>query len=68
MMLKTALAHLEQDIIQRAVATSPTRRAAAQKLGISLRTLYYKLKCHTPEPECQRAPVSPDVLVGRGQP
>jgi two-component system response regulator FlrC len=39
----------EQDVIARALAESPNRRAAARRLGISERTLRYKLASRRPE-------------------
>jgi two-component system response regulator FlrC len=40
----------EQDVIARALAESPSRRAAARRLGISERTLRYKLASRRPDP------------------
>jgi len=39
----------EQDVIARALAESPNRRAAARRLGISERTLRYKLASRRPD-------------------
>jgi len=45
--LKVRMRQLERTILQETLIDQPTRRLAAEYLGISLRTLYYKLRQHT---------------------
>ena len=44
--LKTQLVACESLIIKQALYETPSRRAAADVLGVSLRTLFYKLRRH----------------------